>query len=260
MLLVDLVSSINRALPRLVASAARRSIDDDVLGPAIGHAFFRPGESAASEQSELGDAAAWSSLRSTRVGILGAGTTGAAVAQLAQHRFGAELACYDSGPTTESGHEIGTGCDTLAEVLAAQSICVALPWTAAMTAQVRFNRSARVTARTVLVAWRRSPAFERAIVYLGNRYVEPIHLRNLAAVACVSKFHLVRLFTAILGITPHRYQLLLRVAQAKALLREGTGITSIAHGLGFADHSHLDRSFRVLMGMTPTQYQQSVGR
>ena len=42
------------------------------------------------------------------------------------------------------------------------------------------------------------------------------------------------------------------------MLREGAGITHIAHGLGFSDHSHLDRSFRVLMGMTPTQYQQRV--
>ncbi|MEO8303354.1 MAG: helix-turn-helix domain-containing protein [Betaproteobacteria bacterium] len=260
MVLVDLVSSINRALPRLVASAARRSIDDDVLGPGIGYAFLRRGESGTNEPLELGDAGAWSSLRSTTVSILGAGTTGASVARVARRRFGAEVVCYDSSSSTESGPDIGTGCDALAEVLAAQVICVALPWTAALTAQVRFNQSAQVNARTLLVAWRRSPAFERAIVYLGNRYVEPIQLCNLATVACVSKFHLVRLFTAILGITPHRYQLLLRMAQAKAMLREGTGITNIAHGLGFADHSHLDRSFRVLMGMTPTQYQQSIER
>ena len=36
--------------------------------------------------------------------------------------------------------------------------------------------------------------------------------------------------------------------------------THIAQGVGFFDHSHLDRSFRILLGMTPTQYQQSVDR
>ena len=86
--------------------------------------------------------------------------------------------------------------------------------------------------------------------------LEPVQLRRLAEVAGISRFHLVRLFTATLGITPHRYQTLLRLSRAMSMLREGTGITHIAHGLGFADHSHLDRSFRVLMGMTPTQYQQ----
>jgi len=35
-------------------------------------------------------------------------------------------------------------------------------------------------------------------------------------------------------------------------------VTQIAHGVGFADHSHMDRSFRVLMGMTPTEYRRSV--
>ena len=62
----------------------------------------------------------------------------------------------------------------------------------------------------------------------------------------------------MLGTTPHRYQLLLRLSRAKSMLREGICITQIAHGVGFADHSHLDRSFRVLLGMTPTQYRNTV--
>ena len=47
-------------------------------------------------------------------------------------------------------------------------------------------------------------------------------------------------------------------SRAKSMLREGVCITQIAHGVGFADHSHLDRSFRVLLGMTPTQYRDTV--
>ncbi len=138
-------------------------------------------------------------------------------------------------------------------------LCVALPWPAALTAQVQWNTFAPVGARTLLVAWRRSAAFERALVYLAHRYDEPVQLGKLAAVACVSKFHLVRLFTATLGITPHRYQLMLRMARAKAMLpREPASRKSRTDSV--SDHSHLDRSFRIHMGMTPTQYQQSVGR
>jgi AraC-like DNA-binding protein len=163
-------------------------------------------------------------------------------------------------PTVETEPDTDPRSETLARAVAAHVLCVALPWPAALTAQVQWNTFVPVGARTLLVAWRRSAAFERALVYLAHRYDEPVQLGNLAAVACVSKFHLVRLFTATLGITPHRYQLMLRMARAKAMLLEGTRVTQIAHGLGFADHSHLDRSFRTHMGMTPTQYQQSVGR
>ena len=67
-------------------------------------------------------------------------------------------------------------------------------------------------------------------------------------------------FTATLGVSPHRFQLLLRLSRAKEMLREGTCITHIAQGVGFFDHSHLDRSFRILLGMTPTQYQQAADR
>ena len=259
-MLVDLVSAINHALPRLVATSARRCPGEEVLGPGIGYAFFRPTASASgsTEQFDFGDAEAWSGFRSTTVGILGASAIGAQVARMTEREFGAQVACHDADSMIESRLASDAGRETVAEVLAARALCVALPWTGALTALVQLNTFTSVNARTLLVAWRRSPAFERAIVFLGHRYVEPVQLCNLAAVACVSKFHLVRLFTATLGITPHRYQLLLRMARAKTLLREGAGVTSIAHGLGFADHSHLDRSFRVLMGMTPTQYQQSI--
>jgi AraC-like DNA-binding protein len=258
--LVDLVSAINHALPRLVATSARRSPGDEVLGADIGYAFFRPTGSGIAEQVECKDSEAWSSLRSANVGILGASAAGDAVARIAAREFGARVVRHDAAPLMGTGLDSEGGRGTLAEVLTTQVVCVALPWTDALTAQVRSSQFMHVGARVVLVVWRRSPAFERAIVHLGHRYVEPIALKSLAAVACVSKFHLVRLFTATLGITPHRYQLLLRMARAKSLLREGAGITNIAHGLGFADHSHLDRSFRVLMGMTPTQYQQSIHR
>jgi len=258
--LVDLVGSINHALPRLVVASAQRSFDDGLFGANIGYAFFRPAGSGSIEHFDVGDAQAWAKLRSATIGVLGAGSTGAAVARIAQARLGPDVIRHHWTPTDEREPDTGRRSEMLARALAAHVLCVALPWPEALTAQVQRSELAPVDARTVLVVWRRSPAFERALVYLGHRYVEPVQLGDLAAVACVSKFHLVRLFTATLGITPHRYQLLLRMGRAKAMLREGTRVTQIAHGLGFADHSHLDRSFRTHMGMTPTQYQQSVGR
>ena len=259
MILIDLVSSISDALPRLVAASAQRPPDEKLFGPDVGYAFFQPAGLRTRDRFDLDPAEAWSRLRSTTVGILGMDSTSHAVAHAAHQRFGADVVHRQPRP-------VGTGYGTdarsasLDEILSARVLCVVLPWGRDQLAQVRRNKLAPVAAQTVLVVWRRSPAIERALLYLGRHYVEPVQLHDLAKVACVSKFHFARLFTATLGITPHRYQLLLRLSRAKAMLREGGGITQIAHGVGFSDHSHLDRSFRVLMGMTPTQYQHSVGR
>jgi AraC-like DNA-binding protein len=257
---IDLISAINHALPRLVVASAETAPGEELFGPNIGYAFFRPGSSGAIERFDVEDVEIWSNLRSTTVGILGAGAAGDAVARTAGDRFDADVRCHRWAPAADSALDAGTLRETFAKALKARVLCVALPWSEALTAQVRNFGHESVDARTLLVVWRRSLAFERALVYLGHHYVEPILLRNLAAIAHTSRFHLVRLFAATLGITPHRYQLLLRVARAKAMLREGTCVTQIAHGLGFADHSHLDRSFRILMGMTPTQYQRSAER
>ena len=137
---------------------------------------------------------------------------------------------------------------------------VVLPWPEELSSQVEKAKLRSVEPEVVLVLWRRSPAVERALVHLGEHYDEQVRLHELADVAGVDKYHLVRRFAATFGVTPHRYQLLLRLSRARAMLREGLRVTQIAHGVGFADHSHMDRSFRVLMGMTPTEYRRSVVR
>jgi AraC family transcriptional regulator len=260
MILVELVSSISHALPRLVAASARRAPDGKMSDPEFGYAFFRPDEARTTEQFNGEDSGAWATLQSSRLGILGAGPIGRAVARMAHQQFGAEVIYHPWAPTDQVDFDLDARWQPLDDVLAARAICVVLPWSIHLPAQVQRIRRRQISPQLVLVAWRRSPAIERALVYLGQHYIEPVQLCNLAKVACISKSHLVRLFTATLGISPHRYQLLLRLSRAKAMLREGGCITQIAHGVGFFDHSHLDRSFRILTGMTPSQYQQSVAR
>lgn len=260
MFLIDFVSAINQALPRLIGHSADLHGQCEILGPNIGRAFLRVAPAGKGATLKLEEAGAWSALRTTSVGILGLGPVGETVARVARS-FGADV----------SGHDVGAAgaADTapcpgdiprcaLNDVLAARVICVALPWHQTIQALVQKRTSIPIDPDVVLVVWKRSAAIERALVHLGQHYLEPVQLQKLADVAGISRFHLVRLFTATLGITPHRYQTLLRLSRAMSMLREGTGITHIAHGVGFADHSHLDRNFRVLMGMTPTQYQQRI--
>ena len=260
MILIDLVSSISHALPRLVAASAGRAHDEMVFGSKIGYAFLPQKRADTSEPIDTENANIWSSLQATTLGIVGIGPIGQAVARTTHQRFGAHVIYHHSAPSADIEFNDWGRRQSFEDVLAARAICVVLPWSADLPGQVQQNKLTQVNPEFVLVAWRRSPAIERALIYVGQHYMEPIQLHDLAKVACVSKCHLVRRFTATLGVSPHRFQLLLRLSRAKAMLREGTSITHIAQGVGFFDHSHLDRSFRTLLGMTPTQYQQSVDR
>src|SRR6266478_778233 len=255
MLFIDLVSSISRALPRLAAAAARRRSDEKIFEPNIGYGFLRPDNSGTTRPFDFEHSGGWSDLQSTTLGILGTGPIVQLVAHIAHQRFGADVVAHHSVPLAENGLDLDAQRQSFGDVMAARVICVALPWPEHLSGQLQWNKLAPVNPHTILVLWRRSLAIERALIYLGQHYIEPVQLCNLAKVACISKFHLVRLFTSTLGISPHRYQLLLRLAHAKAMLREGSCITQIAQNVGFGDHSHLDRSFRILVGMTPTQYQ-----
>ncbi len=90
--------------------------------------------------------------------------------------------------------------------------------------------------------------------YLKNHFASDVSLAELTAIAQLSRFHLLRLFRHQTGVPPHEYQLQLRVAQARKLMRRGQAISEAALATGFCDQSHLSRSFKRITGMTPGQY------
>jgi AraC-like DNA-binding protein len=101
---------------------------------------------------------------------------------------------------------------------------------------------------------------EQVRALLADLISENIRLDELARVAELSPFHLIRLFRARYGVTPFAYQRNLRVERARDALRSGGSLAEIAANLGFADQSHLGRAFRKVMGATPGQYRQSFVR
>ena len=195
--------------------------------------------------------------RSKTLGIIGMNAIGLAVARDAFATASANIIYHHAEPVAEAESACAARLVCFGSVLLADAICVALPWTNGAEGLLRALGIDRVNSGTICVAWSRSPAIERALAHLKQNYAERVQLANLAAVAGMSKFHFVRAFTAILGVTPHRYQLLLRLAKAKAMLHEGSEIAQVAVRAGFWDQSHFDRSFRLFFGMTPTQYQKN---
>jgi AraC-like DNA-binding protein len=101
-------------------------------------------------------------------------------------------------------------------------------------------------------------AVERAKTYIRDWFSEPVTLDELTAISGLSPFHLVRSFTKYVGLPPHAYQIHLRVARGRALLRTGAAPAEIASHVGFADQSHFTRHFKRIMKTTPAAYARAV--
>lgn len=94
-----------------------------------------------------------------------------------------------------------------------------------------------------------------ALDYMHEHFTEKINIDTLAAIALQSRFHFIRSFKAILGMTPYQYMLFLRMEEAKSRLgRTGATVTEISFRLGFSSTSQFYRVFLKMVGVTPEQY------
>jgi transcriptional regulator GlxA family with amidase domain len=76
---------------------------------------------------------------------------------------------------------------------------------------------------------------------IDEGFAEPLRLADLAAEAGVSQRTLTRLFASAAGMTPLRYQSLLRLERAEHLIGQGATVESAARAVGFADARMLRR-------------------
>lgn len=103
-------------------------------------------------------------------------------------------------------------------------------------------------------------AIRRVKGYLTARYDRKVPLDELEALAGLSRYHLIRRFTAEVGLPPHTFQVAVRVERARRLIRAGGAPIEVARDVGFSDQSHMSRHFKRLVGMTPGAYARGVGR
>ena len=84
-----------------------------------------------------------------------------------------------------------------------------------------------------------------------------IDLEQAAAQAGLSPFHFLRLFSSVLGVTPHQYLVRSRLRHAARLLADdGLSITDIAYDVGFGDLSNFVRTFHRAAGISPLRFRQ----
>ena len=114
------------------------------------------------------------------------------------------------------------------------------------------SRHARLPRRPLGgVAWRQARA---ARDYLEAHATRAVRSGELEAVTGLDRFALSRHFRAAFATSPHRYLLMRRLQQARAMIGAGEGISDVAAATGFADQSHLNRHFKKAYGMTPGQW------
>lgn len=80
-------------------------------------------------------------------------------------------------------------------------------------------------------------------------------LTGLAREAGMSRYHFLRIFREVAGVTPHQFVLRRRMHRAAIRLRKtALPVSAIAFDEGFADLSTFNRRFRKVMGATPTAW------
>jgi AraC-like DNA-binding protein len=86
----------------------------------------------------------------------------------------------------------------------------------------------------------------------------PIELEDAAAQAGISPFHFLRLFTGVLGVTPHQYLVRSRLRHAARLLADDDRpVTDVAYDVGFGDLSNFVRTFHRAAGVSPSRFRQA---
>src|SRR3954454_17583169 len=87
---------------------------------------------------------------------------------------------------------------------------------------------------------------------------QQINLENAADQAGISPFHFLRLFSDVLGVTPHQYLLRSRLRHAARRLADGDSpVTDIAYDVGFADLSNFVRTFGRAAGASPHKFRRA---
>ena len=86
----------------------------------------------------------------------------------------------------------------------------------------------------------------------------PIELEDAADQAGLSPFHFLRLFSSVLGVSPHQYLVRSRLRHAARLLADDKrSITDVAFDVGFGDLSNFVRTFHRAAGVSPLRFRQA---
>jgi AraC family transcriptional regulator len=111
------------------------------------------------------------------------------------------------------------------------------------------------TPRPVAPSGRDGRRISAVLRHIEEHAHEPVALDELAATAAMSKYHFLRVFQRIAGMTPYQFLLNCRMRRAATRLRASSEpISRIAFAAGFGDLSTFNRRFRETFGLSPKAF------
>jgi AraC family transcriptional regulator len=95
--------------------------------------------------------------------------------------------------------------------------------------------------------------------YIDAHLSQPLTLGDLADVACLSEYHLARMFRTSFGLPPAAWIAQQRIERARLLLRTtALPLAQIAARCGYANASHFSHRFREAVGVAPVLFRQAM--
>ena len=97
-----------------------------------------------------------------------------------------------------------------------------------------------------------------AALWIDMHSGETVDLDRAADAASLSPFHFLRVFSRVLGVTPHQYLVRSRLRRAARLLADTEHpVTDVAYDVGFGDLSNFVRTFHRAAGVSPRRFRQA---
>ncbi|WP_406415577.1 helix-turn-helix transcriptional regulator [Streptomyces sp. NBC_00842] len=98
---------------------------------------------------------------------------------------------------------------------------------------------------------------QHAVTTIRERFWEPLTLDDLAQSVMVSKYHFLRVFSRVTGVTPGRFLSAVRLQEAKRLLLSTSlNVADVSARVGYSSTGSFTRRFTESVGLSPTQYRK----
>ena len=98
------------------------------------------------------------------------------------------------------------------------------------------------------------PMVDTVSAYIDEHIGEPILVEELAELVHMSKYHFLRKFKELTGVTAHTFITNKRLIKACEEMKAGQSITRAYQNAGFCDYSSFLRNFKNTFGVAPGKY------
>jgi AraC-like DNA-binding protein len=96
----------------------------------------------------------------------------------------------------------------------------------------------------------------QAKLFIDANFNSKINVDHIADEAHFSKFHFIRIFKEIYGLTPHQYLIRVRIEHAKKFLSNGMPVVDVCDAVGFESVSTFTGLFKRKVGLSPSTYKK----